>query len=189
MPLTGALAPMDSNRVSAVAAAVTLLAMAARWAPGWLLGRQIDGWVDGGGASVLPLLGSVGQTVTTYNYVVRAVELVAPLAIGVALGVWLARRVGNEELGAGLRAVAVGSAAVVALPVVGVVVWSGFDPGSLAMAFGMVLSLVAAGPVSITVAAAAGAMFETLGVFDDGSDEQPEGPADDTATVEHDHTA
>lgn len=161
---------MNSRRVSAVAAVVTVLSMAGRWGPGGLLGQVIDGWVEGTGPAVLPLFGTVGQTVLIYNDAIDVVQLFVPLALGVGLGVWLARSVRSEELRAGLRAVAVGSTAVVMLAIIPVVVvWGGLDPTDLAMALAMSLNLVVAGPVYITVAAAAGVTLESLGFFG-GSD-------------------
>ena len=182
---------MNSRRISAVAAAVTLLSIAGRWGPGWLLGQKVDRWTTGADTGFLPVFGSVGQTVTTYLYAVRAVELLLPLAAGVALGVWLARRVESDELKAGLRAVAVGSTAIVVLPIGwAIVVWSGFDTGGLAMALAMSLTLVVAGPVFVTIAAAAGVGLETLGVFDDGTGEQEtDHHADDAVTTEREVTS
>lgn len=157
---------MNSRRIGAVAAVVTVLSMAGRWVPGWLLGREIDGWLEGAGGSALPLLGTVGRTVMIYSYAVDAVQLFVPLALGVSLGVWLARRVGNEELTAGFRAVAVGSTAVVMLAVVPIgVVSGGLDLTDLAWALAISLKFVVAGPVFITVATAAGVTLESLGFF------------------------
>lgn len=176
---------MDSRRISAVAAAVTLLSMAGRWAPGWLLESQIARWTTASGSGPFPLLGSVGQTVTTYLYAVRATELLLSLALGVGLGVWLARRVEANERRSGLRAIAVGSSAVVALPVLAaIVVWNGFDLAGIAMGLAMGLNLVVAGPVFVTVAAAAGVTLETLGVFDGGeSDQESDIAADDASAT------
>lgn len=160
---------MNRRYIGAVAAAVTLLSLAGRWGPDWLLGRQIDGWIDGGVPGVLPLLGTLGQTVSFYSNVVSIVEQLVPLVVGVALGVWLARRVASEERRGALRAVAVGSTAVVAVPAVAaVVVWGGLDPASLAMGLVLATNVVVAGPVFITVAAAAGVTFESLGLFAGG---------------------
>lgn len=153
---------MNRRSISAIAAVATLLSVAGRWVPGWLLGQQIDGWTDGGGSVILPLLGSVGQTVSVYSYVVDAIEQVVPLAVGVALGVWLARRVASEERRGALRAVAVGSTAVVVLPAIAaVVLWGGFDLASVAMGLALAVNFVVAGPVSITVTTAAGMTFES----------------------------
>ena len=118
---------MDTRRINAVGAFVTLLALATSTLPGFLLGRAIDGWLEDGSAVGLPLLGSVGQTVSIYSYVVGALEQFLPLAIGVWLGVWLTRRSSATELPESLRAVAVGSAAVVAAAAIPLaVVWGGF---------------------------------------------------------------
>jgi len=117
------------------------------------------------------------------------VELLLLLAVGVGLGVWLARRVEGDELRAGLHAVAVGTTSVVALPVLGASVSSGLDPAPLAMALVMVTTLVAAGPASITVVAAAGAIFETPGVFDERADRESEWVNHDAATAERKATS
>jgi hypothetical protein len=177
---------MDSRRINAVAAVVTLLAMAGRWGPGWLLDQQVVRWTGATDPGFLPRIGTVGQTVLTYSYAVRAIALLLPLAVGVGLGVWLARRVGDDELGAGLRAVAVGGTAVVTLPVLSaIVVWGGLDPTGLVMALAMAVNFVVAGPVYVTVAAAAGVMLETLGLFEDSLGERKTGqPVDDDATPE-----
>lgn len=178
---------MDSRRISAVAAVATLLSLAGRWVPGWLLGRQIDGWTGGGGPGVLPLLGSVGQTVSVYSNAVDVVEQLVPLAVGVALGVWLARRVASEEHRGALRAVAVGSGAVVAVPTLAaVVLWGGLDLASAAMGLALAVKFVVAGPVFVTVAAAAGMTFESLGLFGGGDTETAENepPAPKTEDAE-----
>lgn len=183
---------MNSRRISAVAAAVTLLSMAGRWSPSWLLDQQIARWTGGGDPGFLPLLGTIGQTVSTYMYTVRTIELLLPLALGVALGVWLARSVEDDELRAGLRAVAVGSTAIVALPVLAiVVVVGGLNVADIVMAVAIVLQFVVAGPVVVTVAAAAGVTLETLGVFDGGESKQETDHSldDDTATPELSQTS
>lgn len=178
---------MERRRIGAVAAVVTLLAMAGRWGPSWLLDQQIARWTGGGDPGFLPLLGTMGQTVSTYLYAVRTIELLLPLVVGVALGVWLARSVDDDRLRAGLRSVAVGSTAIGAVPVVAtILVVGGLNVADIVMALALSLQFVVAGPVVVTVAAAAGVTLETVGVFDGGETEQETNHSteDDAATVE-----
>lgn len=188
---SGAVLHMDSRRISVVAAAVTVISMAARWGPGWLLGRQVDTWRQTGESGLLPVLGSPGLSVSIYTYAIRTVELVVPLLVGVSLGVWLARRVESDELKTGLRAVAVGSGAIVAVPVGWVIViWSDFDPASVALSLALSSNLVVAGPVFITVTAAAGVAVETLGVLEwENERETAQHVDDDAATTEREATS
>ena len=157
---------MENRRIGAVGAVVTVLTIAASTVPGWLLERATDGWLQGGGSAPLSQFGTLGQTVLVYNYAVGALEQFLPLAFGVGLGVWLTRRVAAEELPAALRAVAVGSGAVVAVAALPLVVaWGSSGLGGIAMLLALTAELAVAGPLQVTVAAAGGIALSQFGLL------------------------
>lgn len=80
---------MNSKRIGVVAGLVGILGVAIQSAPAIILGR----WIDRGFEGTLPMIGSIGQTVTIYNDIGGFVGPLATLSMAVGLGWYVARRV------------------------------------------------------------------------------------------------
>mgnify|MGYP001270049911 FL=1 len=82
-------------RLILVPSVAALLGIAAGWALSRWLGRRAEWWLVGGlifGALVLILAGRAAQGMEGLGYVVMAIFMAVPAAIGASLGGFLARR-------------------------------------------------------------------------------------------------
>ena len=80
---------MDRNRIGVLAGLVGVFGLVIQSVPDIILGRGIDRGFEG----AIPMIGSVGQTVTVYNDMGRIVGPLVTLAMAVGLGLYVARRV------------------------------------------------------------------------------------------------
>ncbi|GAB7093741.1 hypothetical protein JCM30237_08930 [Halolamina litorea] len=163
---------MDRKRVAATTLAALVLAFLLRIVPGYL----VDQWVTGAPeAGILPIFGTVGQTVSALLYVTSAVEALAPTAAGVALGYWIARQaVDDDELRDGLRAAGAVGVALLGLTALAAVVVAVVSAPFLVVALSMPLSVV----VVTLLGAVAGAGLERFDLVGDDGDVRAAG-ADD----------
>lgn len=155
---------MNRKRVAAATVAALVLAFLLRTAPGYLLSL----WVDGDpGAGVVPIYGSIGQTVSTLLYVTSALDALAPTAVGVALGYWIAREaVDDDARRTGLRTV---GAVVVGL--LGLLLPAAVVVAIVSDPFFVVTLLRPFTVLVVTfLGVVAGAGLEQFDLFDDGTD-------------------
>ena len=169
---------MNRTRVGAATVGALVLASLLRTVPAYLVSQ----WASGEpGAGIVPVFGTIGQTVSTFLYVTSTVEALAPTAAGVALGYWIARAaVDDDELRGGLRtAGAVGVALVGLLALTAVAVSVVSDP-FFVIALTTPLTVV----VVTLLGAVAGAGLERFDLLGDGG--SADRSADPSAGVDAD---
>lgn len=163
---------MNSNRIGAVAGVFAVVALLARTVPGILLSR----WVGGDpGQGPVPLVGSVGVTVSAYSSVVDIVGVTVPVALGVGLGVWISRQgESREAVRPALRAVAVGTVvAVLLVAAVPAAMWSTpVDTSGIGLFAIVVIQHLVSVSLLVTVGAFAGLALDRFEFGVDG-DERP----------------
>ena len=148
---------MENRHVGALAGIVSVLGLAAQHVPSLFVRRWVEGGLDG----ALPMVGTAGQTVTTYALVANSVGPLAAFLLAIGFGYYAGRRfdVAREYRRFG-GAVAVGSVASVA------VVWAVWmygvqstpmDASGVLMSLAILANAVVAGSLVVTVGAFAGA--------------------------------
>ncbi|WP_435344863.1 hypothetical protein [Haloarchaeobius sp. HRN-SO-5] len=165
---------METKQLGITAALVGLVGLAIRnvvaFVPAYLAGRlsagPAPGWV--------PTLGTVGETVTIYNYVSGTLGPVLVLGLGLAFGYVLETRHGvSSEFRHFARTVLLGSAlgVVLALAVLGsagaLVSSSPIDAGSFLFYLLVLSQSVAEVALPLTIATLAGATLAHVGADDD----------------------
>ncbi|WP_317176147.1 hypothetical protein [Halomontanus rarus] len=84
---------MDSRRIGVLAGIAGVLGLAVQHVPSFLLGR----WVDEGYEGALPMIGTAGQTVVTYNLLIEIMTPLLLFVLAVGLGYYIAREVDVAE--------------------------------------------------------------------------------------------
>lgn len=153
---------MNQKRVAAATVAVVAVAFVARYTPGILLERWMQGLVDGAGK---PPFGTVGETVLLASNAVNVVEVTVSLAVGVGFGVFLARRV--PSVAEALQTVTKTALVLVVVATVGGFLVGGFDP-VYALALGAPAFAVC---LLVVVGAVAGAGGVEMALLDGGDGE------------------
>ena len=158
---------MNRKRVTVATVGVLVLAFLLKTVPSYLL----DLWASGDpGSGPLPLLDSVGQSVSLYFYIGSTITTLAPTGVGAAFGYMLAAEAA-DDLREALRTagtVAVGTLGVVAAAAVVVAVV--MDPF-----FVITLSTPATVVIVTYLGMVGGAGVERFALLGDG------GPADEAA--------
>lgn len=178
---------MDTKRIGLLAGVVGLLGALAQYVPLIVVDRLVESGFDG----IVPTVGTAGQTVATYSYLIDIAGPLVTLVLAVGLGYAVGQRVAmDREYRRVTGAIALGSAAgviVTGIPVLAgnVSPVTGFTVFVSLAALGSMLVSIAL-PVTIgALAGAAIAQFEATDpdsfrpTEDDGTDSET--PAETTA--------
>lgn len=148
---------MDSYRVGALAGVVSVVSLLIQHVPEMLLSR----WTREGFMGMVPMVGTAGQTVTTYTLLLGIIGPLTTLILAVGLGYYVAQQVAfSLEYRRVIIAIGAGSTVGVTLataPILFIVTFSSLDAFSVFLAVLSLASALVSVALVVTVGAIAGA--------------------------------
>lgn len=150
---------MDSKLVGGLMAIVSTIGVLVQYG----VQRSLQRWGEGGFEGPIPMIGTPGQTVTTYNLLIDVVDPLLIIILAVGLGYKVAHQVEiYREYPRVLNAIAFGSVAGVTLAGVPILYSASFPPGDIFTLFVLAASyasMVVSVGLVVIVSALAGSML------------------------------
>lgn len=161
---------MDTKQLGVLAGIVGVLGLIVQHVPSYLLGR----WIDGGFEGALPMMGTAGQTVVTYNLLVNIMTPFVVFALAVGLGYYVGQQVDMaDEYRRVVGVIAIGSAVGGALAGTPFMLQGSITEGtSTFLLLTSFVAMVAPVLLTITIGALAGGAISHFQTADDS----PPGP-------------